>query len=281
MPKSKVQQVTNNIRSLLEHKNAFEVNSKMSEYINPGPVENIVILPTRNGKGAINMASLGGDYDPKQLTDLNWFNNKLFGGLKIPKQFLCLRGNVEIPLLDGETLSIEEMYKNKEKYIGKGILSCNEDGSIVPTTIENILLTRKDASFVRVYLDNGESFDVTPDHKVMLRDGSFKEAKDLTENDSLMPYYTRYTKDGRLEVLDNKTGRYKKQYRLVAEYYEKVPKGHQVHHKDENKLNDEYGNLQVLSVSEHYKMHENMLHKNNKEAYSKKKKLGWKPYQTG
>ena len=88
MPKSKVQQVTNNIRSLLEHKNAFEVNSKMSEYINPGPVENIVILPTRNGKGAINMASLGGDYDPKQLTDLSWFNNKLFGGLKIPKQFL-------------------------------------------------------------------------------------------------------------------------------------------------------------------------------------------------
>ena len=242
MPKSKVQQVTNNIRSLLEHKNAFEVNSKMSEYINPGPVENIVILPTRNGKGAINMASLGGDYDPKQLTDLNWFNNKLFGGLKIPKQFLCLRGNVEIPLLDGETLSIEEMYKNKEKYIGKGILSCNEDGFLVPTTIENILLTRKDASFVRVYLDNGESFDVTPDHKVMLRDGSFKEAKDLTENDSLMPYYTRYTKDGRLEVLDNKTGKYKKQYRMVAEYYEKVPKGHQVHHKGETikKIVDKY-----------------------------------------
>lgn len=88
MPKSKVQQVTNNIRSLLEHKNALEVNSKMSEYINPGPVENIVILPTRNGKGAIQMASLGGDYDPKTLTDLSWFNNKLFGGLMIPKQFL-------------------------------------------------------------------------------------------------------------------------------------------------------------------------------------------------
>lgn len=88
MPKAKVQQVTNNIRSLLEHKNALEVGSKMSEYINPGPVENIVILPTRNGKGAINLATLGGDYDPKTLVDLDWFNNKLFGGLMIPKQFL-------------------------------------------------------------------------------------------------------------------------------------------------------------------------------------------------
>ena len=88
MPKAKVQQVTNNIRSLLEHKNALEVGSKMSEYVNPGPVENIVILPTRNGKGAINLATLGGDYDPKTLVDLDWFNNKLFGGLMIPKQFL-------------------------------------------------------------------------------------------------------------------------------------------------------------------------------------------------
>ena len=280
MPKSKVQQVTNNIRSLLEHKNAFEVNSKMSEYINPGPVENIVILPTRNGKGAINMASLGGDYDPKQLTDLNWFNNKLFGGLKIPKQFLCLRGNVEIPLLDGETLSIEEMYKNKEKYIGKGILSCNEDGSIVPTIITNILLTRKDASFVRVYLDNGETFDVTPDHKVMMRDGSFKEAKDLIENDSLMPYYSKI-KNGRLEVLDNKEGRYKKQYRLVSEYYYDVPKGSQVHHIDEDKRNDDISNLEVLSLEEHYQKHKDELHRKNRESYKTKKEIGKLPYQTG
>lgn len=88
MPQNQVMNVTSRVKSLLEQKSALEVGSKMSEYINPGPVENIVILPTRNGKGAINMTQIGGDYDPKTLTDLDHFVNKLAGGLKIPKPLL-------------------------------------------------------------------------------------------------------------------------------------------------------------------------------------------------
>lgn len=88
MPKGEVMTVTNRVKSLLEQKSAIEVGTKMSEYVNPGPVENIVILPTRNGKGAIQMTQIGGDYDPKTLTDLDHFVNKLAGGLKIPKPLL-------------------------------------------------------------------------------------------------------------------------------------------------------------------------------------------------
>ena len=88
MSQNQVMNVTSRVKSLLEQKSALEVGSKMSEYVNPGPVENIVILPTRNGKGAINMTQIGGDYDPKTLTDLDHFINKLAGGLKIPKPLL-------------------------------------------------------------------------------------------------------------------------------------------------------------------------------------------------
>lgn len=88
MPQNQVMNVTSRVKSLLEQKSALDVGSKMSEYVNPGPVENIVILPTRNGKGAINMTQIGGDYDPKTLTDLDHFVNKLAGGLKIPKPLL-------------------------------------------------------------------------------------------------------------------------------------------------------------------------------------------------
>ena len=88
MPQNQVMNVTSRVKSLLEQKSALEVGSKMSEYVNPGPVENIVILPTRSGKGAINMTQIGGDYDPKTLTDLDHFVNKLAGGLKIPKPLL-------------------------------------------------------------------------------------------------------------------------------------------------------------------------------------------------
>lgn len=90
MPQNQVMNVTSRVKSLLEQKSAVDVTGggRFSEYVNPGPVENVVILPTRNGKGAISMTQIGGDYDPKTLTDLDYFINKLAGGLKIPKPLL-------------------------------------------------------------------------------------------------------------------------------------------------------------------------------------------------
>ena len=87
MPQNQIMNVTSRVKALLEQKSALEVGNKMSEYVNPGPVENVVILPVKEGKGAINMVTMGGDYDPKTLTDLDWFNNKFFGGIKIPKAY--------------------------------------------------------------------------------------------------------------------------------------------------------------------------------------------------
>ena len=87
MPANQVQNVTSRVKNLIENKSALDVGKNMSEFTNPGPLENIIIIPTRNGKGAITINQIGGEVDPKQLTDLDWYNNKLFGGLKIPKQY--------------------------------------------------------------------------------------------------------------------------------------------------------------------------------------------------
>lgn len=87
MPANQVQNVTTRVKNLIENKSALDVGKNMSEYTNPGPMENIIIIPTRNGKGALTINQIGGEVDPKQLTDLDWYNNKLFGGLKIPKQY--------------------------------------------------------------------------------------------------------------------------------------------------------------------------------------------------
>ena len=87
MPANQVQNVTSRVKSLIENKSALDVGKNMSEYTNPGPMENVIIIPTRNGKGALTINQIGGEVDPKQLTDLDWYNNKLFGGLKIPKQY--------------------------------------------------------------------------------------------------------------------------------------------------------------------------------------------------
>ena len=87
MTPNQVTNVTSRVKNLIENKSALDVGKNMSEYTNPGPMENIIIIPTRNGKGALTINQIGGEVDPKQLTDLDWYNNKLFGGLKIPKQY--------------------------------------------------------------------------------------------------------------------------------------------------------------------------------------------------
>lgn len=87
MPVNQVTNVTSKVKNLIENKASLDVGKNMSEFTNPGPVENVIIIPTRNGKGALTINQIGGEVDPKQLTDLDWYNNKLFGGLKIPKQY--------------------------------------------------------------------------------------------------------------------------------------------------------------------------------------------------
>lgn len=87
MPANQVQNVTSRVKTLIENKISIDVGKNMSEFTNPGPLENTIIIPTRNGKGALTINQIGGEVDPKQLTDLDWYNNKLFGGLKIPKQY--------------------------------------------------------------------------------------------------------------------------------------------------------------------------------------------------
>lgn len=88
MGKAAVQQVLQRVKSLMEQKTAMTENEDYGSYINPGAIENNIYVPTRGGKGQITTSTVGGDYEPGQLTDIDYYNNKLFGGLKIPKPFL-------------------------------------------------------------------------------------------------------------------------------------------------------------------------------------------------
>lgn len=89
MPQYKVKAVMDFIKSKLEQKTAVSAGQSIQEYTNPGPVENIIYLPTHGGQGAVSAQTLGGDYDPKQLTDLNYFLDKFYGALRVPKQFFA------------------------------------------------------------------------------------------------------------------------------------------------------------------------------------------------
>lgn len=90
MPKHKVKSTIRGVKELFEQKTALNTatgNSGMVEYVNPGPFENSVYLPTHNGIGAVNVGTVGGDVDVKSLADLDYWNNKFYASFGIPKAF--------------------------------------------------------------------------------------------------------------------------------------------------------------------------------------------------
>ena len=88
MSKQDTRDLLRRVKSSLESKLAISKDTGIASYNNPGQIDNIVVSPVRNGKGSISSQNIGGDVDIKSLMDLDYFNDKRFGGLKIPKAFL-------------------------------------------------------------------------------------------------------------------------------------------------------------------------------------------------
>ena len=47
-----------------------------------------VYFPVRNGQGAVNVQEVGGDVNVSALADIDYFDDRYYGALKVPKQFL-------------------------------------------------------------------------------------------------------------------------------------------------------------------------------------------------
>lgn len=89
MPKEQVNNFMTRLKEKIEQKSALGVGNSMTEYTNPGPIENILYVPTHGTQGNITAQSIGGDVDVKGLSDLDYFQNKLYGSLRVPKQFFA------------------------------------------------------------------------------------------------------------------------------------------------------------------------------------------------
>lgn len=89
MPKPEVENLLRRVKNMIEQKIALNKNTgEARSYNSPGPMENIIYFPTKDGKGAITLNNLGGDVNVKDIADIEYFNNKKLSALKTPKQFL-------------------------------------------------------------------------------------------------------------------------------------------------------------------------------------------------
>jgi hypothetical protein len=87
MPKEQVQQVLHRVKEMMEQKASVNVGNSMTEYNNPGPIENNIYFATHGGQGNITVEAVGGDVEVKNLADLDWWNNKFYSSYGIPKQY--------------------------------------------------------------------------------------------------------------------------------------------------------------------------------------------------
>ncbi|HEY7125439.1 MAG TPA: DNA topoisomerase (ATP-hydrolyzing) subunit B [Ktedonobacterales bacterium] len=101
----------------------------------------------------------------------------------------CFSGDTKVALVDGRALSFKELIAEQNEGKEHFCYTIRHDGKIGVERIINVRMTKANAEVIRVTLDNGEAIVCTPDHRFMLRDGSYKPAAELTPDDSLMPLY--------------------------------------------------------------------------------------------
>ena len=195
----------------------------------------------------------------------------------------CFVGETKVALADGRNLSflelVEEAREGKQNYCYT-ILS---DGAI---GIEKVLyprITKQNAKLVKVTLDTGEEIICTPDHKFMLRNGEYREARILKKSDSLMPLNrklsemkNRITIEGYEMVLNPATHKWmfthvlSDKYNLKEGVYNKED-GEARHHADFNKRNNNPNNLIRLGKEDHLKVHqEHLAHTLHREDVKEK-----------
>ena len=196
----------------------------------------------------------------------------------------CFSGHTKVALADGRNLEFIKLVSEYEQGKENFCYTVREDKSIGIAKIKNPRITKKDAFVIKIILDNNKEIICTPDHKFMLRDGNYKQAQNLTINDSIMPLNKKMSKIGGRITIDgyemvwsnNKwifTHLLADEYNLDREIYFEDQGPHK-HHIDFNKLNNNPLNIIRMMKDDHLVLHtEHLKHTLHREDVKEKSKI--------
>ncbi len=201
--------------------------------------------------------------------------------------FGCFTADTRVKLADGRNLSFKDLIEEDRK--GKiNFTFTVDDGNIRIAKIKNPRMTKENAEVMRVFLDNGEEIKCTLNHLFMLRDGSYKESRNLKSGDSLMPCYTRLST--KIDSPKNpKTIRYSMVFQPQSKFWDYAhiladmwnldnqiylkSSGRIRHHIDFNKLNNNPTNIQRMHWKEHWQTYYNLTSSKHQNDFNYRKKL--------
>ena len=179
------------------------------------------------------------------------------GQLDLRKNILPVHKDTPIPLLDGRTITIEELSKEfsegKENYVYS---IQDKTLKIVPGKVVWCGKNYTAEKLIRITLDDGSHFDLAAEHELIMRDGTKKRADEVSVGESVMPFYRKVDKDSKKlfdryeKVFNPNSGKYEFTHRIIAETVEKENDLYNtVHHKDFNKYNNSPCNLMWIATS--------------------------------
>lgn len=114
----------------------------------------------------------------------------------------CFTADTLVPTVDGNSYPIGELAKSSEEIF---VYALSKDRKVVVTKA-TAKKTRTNAPLVKVTLDNGREIACTPDHEFMRRDGSYRRAKNLEPQTSLMPFDEQAYKQGFVSIAHSAHG---------------------------------------------------------------------------
>lgn len=170
----------------------------------------------------------------------------------------CIAGDTLIDTIDGRIPVKDLVGKNPYLY-------CTDGYGRVYVRQAELVWSKGIRNTIKVILDTHDVIECTPDHEVMLSDGTFKKAKDLTTGDSLaalhrVMYNNKYIYigvSGSGTTLPEHHAVYEMKYGTYPTYTGKNRTGDMtiVHHIDECKWNNHPSNIESTVLSEHGKLH--------------------------
>ena len=100
--------------------------------------------------------------------------------------FACLDGDTEIATANGDIKISQLIDKNIQ------VKSIDKNGNICLSDLCTIQATKKSIEEYQIELEDGTVIKCTPEHLFMLKDGTYKQAKYLTEDDELFDIIMSY-----------------------------------------------------------------------------------------
>lgn len=113
----------NKVKQMFDSKGKLDTQSGVYKSVkSPRPIGDPIFNPVQDGKGSIQIESIGGDLDVKSLVDIDYFTNKLFASLKVPKPYLGFEDSLPGGLGDDTLMLLDIRYGRTVKRITSALV---------------------------------------------------------------------------------------------------------------------------------------------------------------